>query len=120
MSLNRRQFVCVKDGYSHKARLLRGVPQGSILEPLLFFIYIKDLSNILNTLSPIMFADDTTLVLAHSICKANSQAHSYSTRQSSDRHPPKFFTCRGKSSIIFRGTKLWNGFSQISQKNIPL
>lgn len=47
--------------------------------------------------------------------KANSQVHSYSTRQSSDLHPPKFLTCRGQFSIRFRGTKLWNGFSHLAK-----
>ena len=63
---NRRQFVCVTGCYSNKARLLCGVPQGSILGPLLFLIYINDLSNVFNSFSSIMFADDTTLVLSHS------------------------------------------------------
>ena len=63
---NRQQFVCINGCYSNKARLLCGVPQGSILGPLLFLIYINDLSNVSNILFPIMFADDTTLVYSHS------------------------------------------------------
>lgn len=63
---NRRQFVHVKGCFSDKAELLCGVPQGSILGPLLFLIYINDMFNASNLLSPIMFADDTTLLLSHS------------------------------------------------------
>lgn len=63
---SREQFVCIEGCYSNKARLLCGVPQGSILGPLLFLIYINDLSNVTSMISPIIFADDTNMLLSHS------------------------------------------------------
>ena len=56
----RRQKVCINGIYSDQNNVIRGVPQGSVLGPLLFLIFINDLNeNILSRLKK--FADDTKL-----------------------------------------------------------
>jgi len=59
---NRNQIVILDDQWSSKRRLpSKGVPQGSILGPLLFLIYINDLPDVVDNLSK-LFADDAKLL----------------------------------------------------------
>jgi len=45
-------------------KISHGVPQGYILGPLLFFIYINDLSKILSNISiPVLFTDDMSIIV---------------------------------------------------------
>ena len=60
---NRKQFADLDGILSSTAPLLAGVPQGSILGPLLFLLYVNDLPASVEKMRPIMFADDTNLVI---------------------------------------------------------
>ena len=60
---NRKQYVVIDKYKSDCAQITCGVPQGSILGPLLYLVYINDLNYASTILQTIMFADDTNLFL---------------------------------------------------------
>jgi hypothetical protein len=58
---DRTQYVDYNGYQSQVKHLSVGVPQGSILGPLLFLIYVNDINNVSNFFHFLLYADDTTL-----------------------------------------------------------
>jgi hypothetical protein len=63
----RTQYVSYNNTISDMKCITCGVPQGSVLGPLLFIIYTNDLSNSLTRAKSIIFADDTTVYKSSSL-----------------------------------------------------
>ena len=59
---NRTQYVLMDKISSTSRKMYTGVPQGSILGPLLFIIYINEMHTISNKFDLVSYADDTTLI----------------------------------------------------------
>jgi exonuclease III len=62
---NRFQCVKIASSQSSFTKVTCGVPQGSNLGPLLFLLYINDISQSLHFSKTVLFADDTTLYIRH-------------------------------------------------------
>ena len=58
----RKQFVSIQNNMSSTKEILTGVPQGSVLGPLLFLIYINDLHKSIRFSKTYHFADDTSII----------------------------------------------------------
>ena len=62
----RKQCISYSDvGKTSMCSVICGIPQGSILGPLLFLIYVNDLHKASSILKPVMFADDANLFLSN-------------------------------------------------------
>ena len=60
---NRSQKVVINNIFSSELPITIGVPQGSILGPLLFLIYINDINQAVSTAKLGLYADDTTAII---------------------------------------------------------
>ena len=90
---NRSQRVRINNILSYKGYISSGVPQGSILGPLLFLIYINDLPHVVKYSSQSLFADDLKLLYRDN-CQDNFQSdldsvETWATQNGFDFHPDK-------------------------------
>ena len=86
---NRKQYVKLGNHKSELRQINCGVPQGSVLGPLLFILYINDLHKACTTGNIRIFADDTTV----------------------------FFKCETKNDIISKGTQIMTQLNEWFKAN---
>ena len=103
---DRKQCVVANNCTSSNAKVTRGVPQGSVLGPLLFLAYINDLKSFLERSNHFLYADNTVIY-----CSGNNQ---HQIKQNLQADLNKFNSwCKGykltintkKSNIVSFGTK---------------
>jgi hypothetical protein len=76
---NRSLKVQVNDHLSEKVQINSGVPQGSILGPVLYLIYVNEMFGCVTKCRMFMYADDTVVVVAHRniVSAANILQHEF-------------------------------------------
>ena len=74
---NRYQYVSYNNTNSKILPIKCGVPEGSVLGPVLFLMYINDLPNITNKRNFTLFADDTALTFkSHNLYDLKNEINS--------------------------------------------
>lgn len=67
---DRTQITVIDQRSSNKSSVTYGVPQGSVLGPLLFLLYVNDIYSSSNKLNFYLFADDTNILYSHKNLKS--------------------------------------------------
>ena len=103
------------DDFKTEVKIVKcGVPQDSILGPLLFLIFLNDLSNSTKVLDPVLFADDTNL-----FCSDNNIRTLFETANEELSQINDWFLAN-KLSLNAEKSKYVLFHKCIDQENIPL
>ena len=99
--MNRKQIVKYNQVRSKEMAITSGVPQGSILGPLLFLSYINDIQHCSKIVSFILFADDTTISYSNSCLKTLNKIMQIEINKIADRlNINKLFINTSKTKLI--------------------
>ena len=103
---DRRQCVCINGEMSETRTIDLGVPQGSILGPLLFNVYINSLSTAVTKSELILYADDAVLVVAASTSRELTDALQHDFNEISNWYISNKLTVNvKKTKLMLSGSK---------------
>jgi len=95
----RKQKVRINDAFSSMKSLDAGVPQGSVLGPLLAILYLNQLSGITHN-EALLFADDTSLATSH------TDNDTIASQQTLQKDLDTIFQYGGRWAITFNASKI--------------
>ncbi len=102
---NRQQYVQIDDVASEYCTVTTGVPQGSVLGPLLFIIYMNDIENVSKIFDFVLYADDTSLNTTLEIVIRESSAESLQNRINAEIENVNIWLKVNKLSLNIQKTK---------------
>ena len=111
---NRKQFISYGDFKTEMEVVKCDVPQGSILRPFLFLIFMNDLNNSMKVLNPVLFAEDKNLYCSKGKIRTLFKTASQELNQIND------WFLANKLSLNVEKTKYMLFHKVTDQNNIPL
>ena len=107
---NRSQTVIFDNFKSSPLHITHGVPQGSILGPLLFNILINDISQVVDKAEIILYSDDTAIYYAYKDPKMIQETHGNQCNNINNWLGDNnlYLNLKGKQSLYF--LELLNGY----------
>ena len=101
----RTQYVSYNNCKSSLKDIVCGVPQDSILGPLLFILYVNGITFTSDVLDFVLFADDTTILFSHK--NINSQVKCNSKRRTKRSSLSTWFKAINYQLMLYSKTKLY-------------
>ena len=111
---NRKQFISYGDFKTEMEVVKCDVPQGSVLGPFLFLIFMNDLNNSTKVLNPVLFAEDKNLYCSKDKIRTLFKTASQELNQIND------WFLANKLSLNVEKTKYMLFHKVTDQNNIPL